>query len=1126
VTEETIITNVGEDDRNSVASEATMLLLLAAMKDLAKKSGKDPASTEAKTKKMADDAAKKSAEEARDALEGKTKAVKDAAKATKQFRSVLSGMLGGAIGLAVNGLTGLTKELLTGGDRLSDFTRHIPIVGSLITPLTEFIESTVDSFRSLSSVGAGFGNSLEDLRRSAATARLPLEEFAGLIQNNSERMIFLGSTVTEGARRFAEISGELRGDNGLFGALKTMGFTTEEVNEGLADYISLQGRLGRLQGKTNAELSAGAAGYLMQLDRLAKVTGRQRQDIEKDLERLNLDAGVRALEQNLERMFGPDSQEARNYRESLGLISSLPEGMQDAARSMLLGLPTEEAAQLMALGGEDLFQALQEVAQGADPSILQEAFLATFENLQSQLPDGQEAGTFIEGLRRSSPVMAGFFDSMFELDRLGKANLATAAAEQAQQDNIIENLTRFDDRIREVRATIQEALIDSGIFELVATSVASLASLINGPEGMARIKNSIETFANFLERLINNIKEGGIVKTIGDLFSDVLEEMKLRLFGGTRDTSRQQEEVGSRIQELQNQRTGITARDPGNLMRTEGERKQLELLDAQIEQLRNRAADLADPLQNQFEGMLSFSNLFSSPNREELNRLLNPVNDRIQELEERRNQIISGGEFGLVDENTSAELENINQELAVLKEEAASIKEEHSGGFLGGLINNIISLEGLLVGGAIIAGITAFSLALGTVAVKAALVIGAIGFAAGGIGFMLEQLDPVIETIGETFTNVFNTIPDIVRETGTQITSIIDSVFAGITTTIEALTETFNSVFVGIESIIDTTGTQITSIIDSVFAGITTTIEALTETFNTVFSGAETVINSVGEAISNIADSISGGLTDVINSLTGTVNTVFDGINEIISTVGDTIQGTIDSITEGIGNIIGKITEFKTAGTDATTNQIERLSQIDPANLLAAAEGITAMKSALDGFSSGAGSTLDRIGSFFGRQTSEDRQTSAFERLANLGPGLTEVSEALSEIASIENIGENIGLLTEDLDIGTLRDFNNQLERMLTILEGINQELSRDTRRRGGRGRRAESASANPAADALASGLGASSGSDDHLVRLNTTMTELLRVAEEQLQELKDIDDNTDNLSADVSRGGITRFAY
>lgn len=517
--EETIITNVGEDDKSSVASEATMLELLAAVERMAKAAGMNPASARARTEKQINEALKaniKVSKKHTEAIEDNTDAFKDATRATSRFSNSLKGLVATILSSTITGLSGFANELINGGYELSNFARHVPIIGSLIAPLASIIDNTIDSFRSLSSVGAAFGNSLEELRSSAAAAHLPLDEFTQLIQSNSERMIFLGSTVSDGARRFAQIAGELREDR-LYGSLKAMGFTTEEVNEGLANYINLQGRLGRLQGRTSAELAAGAAEYLHQIDRLAKATGRQRQEIERELEAINIDAAMLALDNQIRDLFDDDSDEYRAFVDARSRLAAMPQEMREAAVSAMMGIPNETAAVI----GSEFIHAWRGLATGAfpEPREAYEMMASGFGNLREAFSDPTVIRALQQGIY--SDAMSVLSRSREILEILG-ADIDQIEEEQDQRDGIIENLTQFDSTIRTIRATIESALIESGIFNLVARSLSDLAGYITGPEGLEAIRNSIQSMVDYFQGFITTVGDEGWQSALTSVGKDLL----------------------------------------------------------------------------------------------------------------------------------------------------------------------------------------------------------------------------------------------------------------------------------------------------------------------------------------------------------------------------------------------------------------------------------------------------------------------------------------------------------------------------------------------------------------------------------------------------------------------------
>ena len=132
------------------------------------------------------------------------------------------------------------------------------------------------------------------MRNTAANMGMSLGELDGFITANSEKFAGMAGTVTEGATRFAAMNKNIKA-TGDFKNLKEMGFTVMEINEGMADYIDLQTRMGTVQGKSTQQLAAGSADYLQQIDRLAKVTGKTREEAEKALASQATDAGIRGM---------------------------------------------------------------------------------------------------------------------------------------------------------------------------------------------------------------------------------------------------------------------------------------------------------------------------------------------------------------------------------------------------------------------------------------------------------------------------------------------------------------------------------------------------------------------------------------------------------------------------------------------------------------------------------------------------------------------------------------------------------------------------------------------------------------------------------------------------------------
>ena len=125
------------------------------------------------------------------------------------------------------------------------------------------------------------------------------------------------------------------------------------------------------------------------------------------------------------------------------------------------------------------------------------------------------------------------------------------------------------------------------------------------------------------------------------------------------------------------------------------------------------------------------------------------------------------------------------------------------------------------------------------------------------------------------------------------------------------------------------------------------------------------------------------------------IKNVFEGIGSVVESMGKSIKSIIVGIGEAIGNVIDKISSMSTAGTEATTKQIKELSKIPSDRLFSAAQGIDAMKAALDGFGGG---TFTKIAdSLFGGNGPIDKIID----LAKDVPALMKAAEAINLIAAV-----------------------------------------------------------------------------------------------------------------------------
>ncbi len=537
------IINVGD---GGVASEATLQSLVRAIEKMG--GGKGNASA-----KKVQEAYTKSQQSGLKANTEFSSSMNEASEAADKAASALSGLgstvlagIFGAFGALKSSITGLAGELVNGGDTLTDFAKHVPVVGSTLSIFTSYLDNTTAAFRDLSSVGAGFGNNLKLVQDTAANLELGLGEFQSLVGSNSETLRLLGGTVTQGIAEFAKINKLMKA--GPWDDLKAMGFTVMEINEGMVSYIELQRTLGRNEKMSAAEIARGSGEYLEQLDRLSKVTGKSRKEMEATMQRQAQDSGFRALMSQ----FEEGSEEAKNFAASMAMIDTLPADVAAGMKDLADGIPqTEAGVALLATAGPEMRDAMMKVAQGADPQVIIDAIGAAGVDIEKFAGlEGTQRAAFIEQLRQSNPTMAGILDAATQMQKLGSAEFKAAEAEQAKRDDISKTLTTFDDKIKEIRASIAKAFLDSGLFENLGTIVGDLGTSFTELLKSDGFKNGLKEMFGLISDFVKNWKNFGFIDALFGNAEEGVNGLFGDLFGEGGMISKAMDKIGPKISEF------------------------------------------------------------------------------------------------------------------------------------------------------------------------------------------------------------------------------------------------------------------------------------------------------------------------------------------------------------------------------------------------------------------------------------------------------------------------------------------------------------------------------------------------------------------------------------------------
>ena len=281
---------------------------------------------------------------------GASKAVKGFAEATL------------TAGASVRGLSGA----------LTEATKNIPVLNKITAGFNlsmGYIEDTADVYRTLSKVGAGANGSLFDLRIASAEARLPLDQFAGMVARNSELLAGFASNIEGSERVVAGIGNALFGETKLIERFTNLGYSVEEATEMTLKSMAMDRRAAALEGRTTAEQVAEAARYAKSLQTISKLTGKQADQLQDEMQAQMADGAVRAKLRMLEKQGITGASEAN--KQAMEGMAGASSAQKLAMKEILtLGAPVSQAAKnFVAANGEaaNLMYQTKRAIEAGDP---------------------------------------------------------------------------------------------------------------------------------------------------------------------------------------------------------------------------------------------------------------------------------------------------------------------------------------------------------------------------------------------------------------------------------------------------------------------------------------------------------------------------------------------------------------------------------------------------------------------------------------------------------------------------------------------------------------------------------------------------------------------------------------
>jgi uncharacterized coiled-coil protein SlyX len=505
-------------------------------------SGSDKADKQAAAATMqnakAQNAAAKSTSASAKATATSARATASGAKAAASMGATML-KAGGAVGLLTGAvlrssqaflsiasdIAQLASGLSNVGDSMSNASRelgNIPLVGRFLAgslgAVADNAERVYGEYTKLASIGATFGGSMTNMIRAASGAGLTMEQFNNVLKNNGDALRFLGGNTEAGAKQFARLSKELK-TSGVGQELLRMGFTTEQVNDGMASYIGTLGRTGALQNMSTQQLAASSAAYLKDLDSLAKITGEERSAKQKQVEALAKDAQFQA------RMLTMDEESRRNVQK---MILSVPESARAGVKDMILTgrVTTQEAARLNAM-----------MPKTAQNFMSMGQALNRGEKLTTNAMDGVRNAAIEESktsLKRNQNLLVNtrMFDqetnAMAEWGGQSRDQFAKTAAEQAKTIKNavdVEKIAKFKQQIAETGNKFTEALMNTGALDTLMTAFNALAKftlnvLVPIFNGLMSVISPLVSILSGVANVISTVV-GGAFSLLSSAFTSV-----------------------------------------------------------------------------------------------------------------------------------------------------------------------------------------------------------------------------------------------------------------------------------------------------------------------------------------------------------------------------------------------------------------------------------------------------------------------------------------------------------------------------------------------------------------------------------------------------------------------------
>lgn len=435
----------------------------------------------------------------------------------------LKGFVDG-IGSAVSGLAsslpGMFGSVL--GGLATAITGAISAAMGFVTQLSE-TNKTVAEAGLLFGDTLGSGSGIDELNRMAISASLPMSALTEVVKSSNDSLRLMAGGSTSGLRAVTAGFAKLKSANeGQLDGLYKLGYTTEEIIGGMADY----GAAAKMAGKnlSTEELAEGTEKYLRAQRELTKLTGVEAKDAKAKAEALKSDIAYRRM---LQEVGGDNAQTLEK------MLSNVNESYQPLVKTLLTGgqITDQNMALLQqALGPEfvDTIRSIGEQARSGvtlDPQVVNDQFASALkkagDNMDAYMQ--QYSAATLQTIMNKGGPFAGFLEMLGPIYKDITAS-REAAGNTTDNANAVANgagqIARALPEVEKAALQLRSIMytIGAGLMSLMAPAVEGLAKFTDEKGGqlqsaMGGFTNTINEVQNILAKPIDPLGERGGFKT-------------------------------------------------------------------------------------------------------------------------------------------------------------------------------------------------------------------------------------------------------------------------------------------------------------------------------------------------------------------------------------------------------------------------------------------------------------------------------------------------------------------------------------------------------------------------------------------------------------------------------------